>query len=74
MVKNPSANAGDMSHGFSLWVRKIPWRRTRQLTPAFLPGESHGQRSVRGGLQSIGSQKVGHDWSDLTQHRQEISS
>ena len=31
-------------HGFDLWVWKIPRRRTRQLTPVFLPGESHIQR------------------------------
>ena len=30
------------------WVGKIPWRRTRQPTPVFLPGESHGQRSLAG--------------------------
>ena len=30
------------------WVRKIPWRRERPPTPAFLPGESHGQRSLVG--------------------------
>ena len=29
-------------------VRKIPWRRAWQLTPVFLPGESHGQRSLVG--------------------------
>ena len=34
--------------GFDLWVRKIPWRRPWQPTPVFLPGESHGQRSLRG--------------------------
>ena len=28
------------------WVRKIPWRRKWQPTPAFLPGKSHGQRSL----------------------------
>ena len=49
--------------GFSPWVGKIPWRRKWQLTPVFLPGESHGQRAC--GLQSIGSQKVRHDWSNL---------
>ena len=27
------------------WVGKIPWRRTWQTTPVFLPGKSHGQRS-----------------------------
>ena len=25
---------------------KIPWRRAWQCTPVFLPGESHGQRSL----------------------------
>ena len=30
------------------WVRKIPWRRKWQPTPVFLPGESHGQRSLAG--------------------------
>ena len=27
--------------GFNTWVGKIPWRRAWQLTPVFLPGESH---------------------------------
>ena len=26
--------------GFDPWVGKIPWRRTWQPTPVFLPGES----------------------------------
>ena len=30
------------------WVRKIPWRRKWQPTPVFLPGKSHGQRSLVG--------------------------
>ena len=30
------------------WVQKIPWRRKWQPTPGFLPGESHGQRSLAG--------------------------
>ena len=33
---------------FDPWVGKIPWRRKRQPTPVFLPGESHGQRSLAG--------------------------
>ena len=33
---------------FNPWVGKIPWRREWQSTPAFLPGESHGQRSLVG--------------------------
>ena len=35
-------------HGFSPWVRKIPWRRKLQPTPVFLPGEFHGQWSLVG--------------------------
>ena len=34
--------------GFDPWVRKIPWRRKWQPTPAFLPEKSHGQRSLVG--------------------------
>ena len=30
------------------WVGKIPWRRAKQHTPVFLPGECHGQRSLEG--------------------------
>ena len=33
---------------FNPWGRKIPWRRERQPTPVFLPGEFHGQRSLAG--------------------------
>ena len=33
---------------FSPWVGKIPWRRQWQLNPVFLPGKSHGQRSLVG--------------------------
>ena len=34
--------------GFSPWVRKIPWRGKWQPTPVFLPGETHGWRSLVG--------------------------
>ena len=34
--------------GFDVWVRMIPWRRAWQPAPVFLPGESHGQRSLAG--------------------------
>ena len=32
-------------------------------TLVFLPGESHGQRSLEGYIQSMGSQRVGHVWA-----------
>ena len=43
--KEPACNAGDLG---SPWVGKIRWRRECQSTPVFLPGESHGQRSLAG--------------------------
>ena len=33
-------------HIFDPWVGKIPWRRACPPAPVFLPGESHGQRSL----------------------------
>ena len=46
VVKNPSANAGDMRCEFNPWVGKIPWRRAQRPTLVFLSGESHGQRNL----------------------------
>ena len=34
--------------GFNPWIRKIPWRRKWQPTPALLPGKSYGQRNLAG--------------------------
>ena len=34
--------------GFDSWVREIPWRRKWQPPPVFLPGESHGKKSLVG--------------------------
>ena len=48
VMKNSPANEGGMRPGFSPWVGKIPWRKAWQPTPVFLPGESHGQRSLTG--------------------------
>jgi len=42
------------------WVGKIPWRRAWQLTPVFLPRESP-YTEESGGLESMRSQRVGHD-------------
>ena len=39
---------GHKRHGFDPWVGKIPWRRAWQPTSVYLPGESHGQRSLAG--------------------------
>ena len=47
------------------WVPSLgwgdPWRRARQPTPVFLPGESHGQRSL------VGYSPWGHKESDMTE-------
>ena len=60
VVKNPPANAGDLRDSFSPWVRRIPWRGAWQPTAGFLPGGSHGQRSLAE-YKSRGSQRVGHN-------------
>ena len=46
---------------FNPWVRMISWRRKWQLTPVFLPGKSHGWRSLVG--YSPRGRRVGHDWA-----------
>ena len=48
--------------GFGSWVGKIPWRRAWQPTPVFLPGVSPWTEEP-GGLQSMESHRVGHDWT-----------
>ena len=46
-------------HGFYPWVGKSPWRRKWQPIPVFLPGKSHGQRSLGG------YSPQGHEGSDM---------
>ena len=41
-------NRSHWRHRLHPWVREILWRRARQPTPGFSPGESHGQRSLAG--------------------------
>ena len=48
--------------GFNPRVRKTPWSRKWQPTPVFLPGKIPW-REEPGRLQSMGSQRVGHDWT-----------
>ena len=42
------------------WVGRIPWRRKWQPTPIFLPGKSHGQRSLAG-YSPWGCEREGQD-------------
>ena len=49
LVVMQPAHAGGMKwRGFDSWAGKISWKRECQPTPIFLPGESHGQRSLVG--------------------------
>ena len=41
-----SLSAVILESNFLIHYGKIPWRRVWQPTPVFLPGESHGQRSL----------------------------
>ena len=49
--------------GYALnpWIRDIPWRRKFQPSLVFLPGKSHGQRSL------VGYSPWGHKESDMTE-------
>ena len=58
VVKNLPANAGDV--GLISLDQEDPLRRKWQLTPVFLPGKSHGQRSL------VGYSPWGHKDSDMT--------
>ena len=48
LVKNLPVMRETQVQSLNPWVGKIPWRRKWQPTPVFLPGESHGQRSLVG--------------------------
>ena len=58
MVKNLPALGGPR---FDPWVSMIPWRREWQPTPVFVPGESHGQRSL------VGYSPWSHKESDMNE-------
>ena len=47
--------------GFDPWFGKIPWKREWLLTLVFLPGKSHGQRSLES------HSPLGHKESDMTE-------
>ena len=64
--KKFSCNAGQAGDTGSIprSERKILWRRRWQLTPGFLPGKSHGQRSLAG--YNPWGCRVRHYWRDWT--------
>ena len=51
MVKNLPANAGDV--GSIPGLGRFPGGSPRQPTPVFLPGESHGQRSLAATVRGV---------------------
>ena len=63
LVKNPPTNAGDTEIEVrSLGQEDFPQRRKWQHTSVFLPGKLPWTEES-GGPQSMGSQRVGHDWA-----------
>ena len=71
--KNLPANAGDIKgRGFNPWVRKIPWSlgwedllEMEMATHAGILPWRIPWTEEPGRVQSIGSQRVRHDWSNL---------
>ena len=61
----------EMQDTRSSWVGKILWSRKWQPTPVFLPEESPWTEKP-GGLQSMGSQTVGHNWAQ--QNREDCTT
>ena len=64
--KESACSVGDLGlqYGrprFNPWVRKIPLEKEWQPIPVFLPGESHGQRSL------VGYSPQGHTELDTTE-------
>ena len=63
VVKNLPPNAGDIRDTDSIpGSGRFPWRRARQPTPVFLPGESCGERSLLEGYSPWGCKE-----SDMTE-------
>ena len=56
--KNPPAM---QETRFDPWVRMMPWIREWLPTPVFLPGKSHGQKSL------VGYSSWGFKKSDMTE-------
>ena len=57
--------------GFHPWIKKTPWRREWLPTPVFLPGKSHGQRSLAG-YSPRGHKRVGHNLA--TKHKDTLTA
>ena len=60
VVKNLPATQEPHETLVPLQGQESPWRKMWQPTPGFLPGESHGQRSL-GAYSPWGLKRVRHD-------------
>ena len=65
MVKNLPANAGDIRDNLDPWVSKVPWRRAWQPNSSILAQRNPQTEEPGRLLPSIGSQRVGHNLSNL---------
>ena len=61
VVKNQPTNAGDLRDTSLISGQEDPWRRGWEPTPVFLPGESHGRRTL------VGYSPRGSKESDVTE-------
>ena len=66
VVKNLPAGAGDTG-----LIPKIPWKRARHPSPVFLPGKSHGQRSLVG-YSPRGCKRIRHDLATKQEQQSNI--
>ena len=57
VIKNPPAMQKMQIQSLG---QEDPWRRKWRLTPVFLPGKSHGQRSLAG-YSPQGRKRIRHD-------------
>ena len=69
--KESACQCRQKRRGFSPWVGKTPWRRAWQPTPVFLPGESHGQRSLVSYSPQVPTES---DMTEVTQHTRMYNS
>ena len=61
-MKNLPANGGGAGDsGLIPGPERFPWRRAWQPTPVFMPGNSHGQRSL------VNCSPWGHKESDMNE-------
>ena len=68
VVKSPPANTGDARDMGSIsGLGRSPGVKNGQPTPVFLPGKSHGQRSL------VGYSPWGHKAPDMTEHARSTS-